>query len=105
MKSNIKELVESINNNKPDHKINIMEVCGTHTMAISRYGLRQLIPETINLISGPGCPVCVTPAGDIDWIIRDYENSMKFPYLLLGIYSGYREVSPASIIKGQKVKI
>ena len=70
MKSNIKELVEYLNNNKPDHKINIMEVCGTHTMAISRYGLRQLIPESINLISGPGCPVCVTPAGDIDSIIE-----------------------------------
>jgi hydrogenase expression/formation protein HypD len=70
VKSNIKELVKSIDDNKPDHKINIMEVCGTHTMAISRYGLRQLIPETINLISGPGCPVCVTPAGDIDRIIE-----------------------------------
>jgi len=70
VKSNIKELVEYLNNNKPDHKINIMEVCGTHTMAISRYGLRQLIPESINLISGPGCPVCVTPAGDIDSIIE-----------------------------------
>ncbi|OFW64992.1 MAG: hydrogenase formation protein HypD [Actinobacteria bacterium RBG_19FT_COMBO_36_27] len=74
MKSNIKELVEYLNNNKPDHKINIMEVCGTHTMAISRYGLRQLIPETINLISGPGCPVCVTPAGDIDWILEITEQ-------------------------------
>jgi len=70
VKSNIKELIKSINNNKPDHKINIMEVCGTHTMAISRYGLRQLIPEDINLISGPGCPVCVTPASDIDRIIE-----------------------------------
>lgn len=70
MKKKIEELVESINNNKPDHKINMMEVCGTHTMAISRYGLRQLIPETINLISGPGCPVCVTHAGDIDLIIE-----------------------------------
>ncbi|MBM3703144.1 MAG: hydrogenase formation protein HypD, partial [Actinobacteria bacterium] len=79
MNNNIKELVESLNNNKPDHKINIMEVCGTHTMAISRYGLRQLIPENINLISGPGCPVCVTPIGDIDWIIeiaRQYDVSI-----------------------------
>ncbi|PIU29531.1 MAG: hydrogenase formation protein HypD [Candidatus Hydromicrobium americanum] len=75
----MKELVESLNNNKPDHKINIMEVCGTHTMAISRYGLRQLIPENINLISGPGCPVCVTPISDIDWIIgiaRQYDVSI-----------------------------
>lgn len=56
-----------------------MEVCGTHTMAISRYGLRQLIPENINLISGPGCPVCVTPAFDIDRIIgiaRQYDVSI-----------------------------
>ena len=47
-----------------------MEVCGTHTMAISRHGLRQLLPENINLISGPGCPVCVTSAQDIDHIIK-----------------------------------
>ena len=46
-----------------------MEVCGTHTMAIAKYGLRQLIPENIELISGPGCPVCVTPVEDIDNII------------------------------------
>ena len=41
-------------------KINIMEVCGTHTHLIYESGLKQLLPEKINLISGPGCPVCVT---------------------------------------------
>ncbi|HBM15874.1 MAG TPA: hydrogenase formation protein HypD [Lentisphaeria bacterium] len=46
--------------------INIMEVCGSHTMAISRFGIRELLPENISLISGPGCPVCVTDAGYID---------------------------------------
>lgn len=79
MKKKIEELVEFLNKNKPGRSINIMEVCGTHTMAISRYGLRQLIPENINLISGPGCPVCVTPTGDIDWIIeiaRQYDVSI-----------------------------
>lgn len=49
-----------------DLKINIMEVCGTHTMAIFRYGIRGILPENINLISGPGCPVCVTPQSYID---------------------------------------
>jgi hydrogenase expression/formation protein HypD len=44
----------------------IMEICGTHTMSIYRYGIRQLLPPSISLISGPGCPVCVTPAGLID---------------------------------------
>jgi len=47
-------------------KVRIMEVCGTHTHEIFRLGIRQILPESINLISGPGCPVCVTPVGFID---------------------------------------
>jgi len=43
-----------------------MEVCGTHTMAIYQYGLRTLLPPQVRLISGPGCPVCVTPNGYLD---------------------------------------
>jgi len=42
-------------------KIQLMEVCGTHTMSISKFGIKSLLPENIRLISGPGCPVCVTP--------------------------------------------
>jgi hydrogenase expression/formation protein HypD len=51
----------------------LMEICGTHTVAIFRLGLRQLLPKTIQLISGPGCPVCVTANEDIDraiWLAR-----------------------------------
>lgn len=44
----------------------LMEVCGTHTMAISRDGLRPLLEPGINLVSGPGCPVCVTSDADVD---------------------------------------
>src|SRR5512146_2092240 len=44
----------------------LMEVCGTHTMSISQYGLRSLLPPQVRLISGPGCPVCVTPNGYLD---------------------------------------
>ena len=47
-------------------RIRIMEVCGTHTHEVFRLGIRQLLPPEIRLISGPGCPVCVTPAGFID---------------------------------------
>ncbi|MFW6114963.1 MAG: hydrogenase formation protein HypD [Thermodesulfobacteriota bacterium] len=43
-----------------------MEVCGTHTVSIFRSGIRSLLPDSIELISGPGCPVCVTPIGEID---------------------------------------
>ena len=50
--------------------INIMEVCGTHTMSIFRYGVRDILPKDIKLISGPGCPVCVTPQSYIDVAIE-----------------------------------
>ncbi len=43
-----------------------MEVCGTHTMAIYQHGIRSLLPDQVRLISGPGCPVCVTPVGYVD---------------------------------------
>lgn len=49
--------------------ITIMEVCGGHTMSIHRYGIPSLLPSTINLISGPGCPVCVTDRSYIDHAI------------------------------------
>ena len=54
-------------------KINIMEVCGTHTMAIAKYNIRSLYKD-VNLISGPGCPVCVTPDAYIDYV---YKLSLK----------------------------
>jgi hydrogenase expression/formation protein HypD len=50
----------------PRRTYSIMEVCGTHTMSIFRFGLRDLLPDNIRLISGPGCPVCVTPNEFID---------------------------------------
>ena len=49
-----------------DEPVSLMEVCGTHTVAISRFGLRSLMPENLQLLSGPGCPVCVTPLTEID---------------------------------------
>jgi hydrogenase expression/formation protein HypD len=44
----------------------IMEVCGTHTMSVARFGLKSLLPPQVQLLSGPGCPVCVTAQRDID---------------------------------------
>lgn len=46
--------------------LRIMEVCGGHTHAIFKFGLDQLLPENIEFIHGPGCPVCVLPMGRID---------------------------------------
>jgi hydrogenase expression/formation protein HypD len=50
--------------------VRIMEVCGSHTMSIFRYGIRSMLPEQVQLISGPGCPVCVTPSGVIDGFVE-----------------------------------
>lgn len=47
-------------------RIKLMEFCGGHTHAIMRHGIRRLVPETIEMRSGPGCPVCVTAASDLD---------------------------------------
>jgi hydrogenase expression/formation protein HypD len=60
------------------HKINrpikLMEVCGTHTVEIFRHGIRDVIPKSITLLSGPGCPVCVTSVRDVDAAISIAKN-------------------------------
>ena len=62
-------LVDSIQKLAPAGGATLMEVCGTHTMAIARNGIRNLMPEGTRLASGPGCPVCVTSNRDIDTVI------------------------------------
>ncbi|MHC4071851.1 MAG: hydrogenase formation protein HypD [Planctomycetota bacterium] len=51
-------------------RINIMEVCGTHTVSIFRNGIRSILPGNLKLLSGPGCPVCVTDQGYIDTVLQ-----------------------------------
>ncbi len=51
---------------KPDYHYRIMEVCGGHTHSIYRYGLKDLLPDNVELVHGPGCPVCVLPMGRVD---------------------------------------
>jgi hydrogenase expression/formation protein HypD len=55
--------------------VNLMEVCGTHTVAIFRHGIRQLLPPPLSMLSGPGCPVCVTTNADIDKAIALAEQA------------------------------
>ena len=54
----------------PGHTYHLMEFCGGHTHAISRYGVADLLPNAVRLIHGPGCPVCVLPIGRVDLAIR-----------------------------------
>ena len=64
-----RELIERIHELAGDRAINLMEVCGTHTVSIGRYGFRSIMPAGLKLLSGPGCPVCVTANRDIDHAI------------------------------------
>lgn len=68
MKNPVEEIVRQIKKNLKK-TIFLMEVCGTHTMAIARSGIRKMMPDNLRLLSGPGCPVCVTPQEIIDWTI------------------------------------
>lgn len=81
-----------------------MEVCGTHTQAVARYGIRGLMPENVHLTTGPGCPVCVTAQEDIDAIvtlalasvpIATYGDMMRVP--------GYHGSLDSAREKGAKV--
>ena len=86
-----KRLVSEIHRlaDQADHKLRFMEVCGTHTVAIFRAGIRQMLPENVELVSGPGCPVCVTPddymdkaiayAQQPDVIITTFGDMLKVP--------------------------
>ncbi len=50
----------------PQRRYRFMEFCGGHTHAVARYGIADLLPPSLELIHGPGCPVCVLPVGRID---------------------------------------
>lgn len=64
----VKALASSIAEKKIDKPMKFMHVCGTHENSIARFGLRELLPEWIKVIAGPGCPVCICPTQDIDFI-------------------------------------
>ncbi|MEM2087403.1 MAG: hydrogenase formation protein HypD [Thermoproteota archaeon] len=65
----VNELLEELG-----REVKIMEVCGTHTMAIARHGLRNLFRRNLDLISGPGCPVCVTPNSGFSLVFQAAET-------------------------------
>jgi len=51
-------------------RVQVMEICGTHTMTVAREGLQALLPDSLRLVSGPGCPVCVTAQGYVDQAVH-----------------------------------
>ncbi|MCK1296645.1 hydrogenase formation protein HypD [Bradyrhizobium sp. 24] len=84
----------------PEKSYRFMEFCGGHTHAISRYGLEDMLPKNVRMIHGPGCPVCVLPAGRIDMAIRLAER----PDVILCIYGDLMRVpgsQGASLLKAK----
>jgi hydrogenase expression/formation protein HypD len=85
----VKVLAERIRNLNIAGPVNIMEVCGSQTHTIMKYALEELIPDEINIVHGPGCPVCVTPvemidnamnlAREKDVILSTYGDMMRVP--------------------------
>ncbi len=65
-----KELAQALKGIKVSRPVKLMEVCGTHTYQIRRYGIHKLLPEGVELRSGPGCPVCVTTDSYIDYALK-----------------------------------
>lgn len=63
-------VVKEIENLNQNRGIRIVHVCGTHEDTISQHGIRSLLPSSINLVAGPGCPVCVSAAEDVDMAIE-----------------------------------
>ena len=74
-----------------DRTWNIMEFCGGHTHAIARWGLDALLPDTVKLVHGPGCPVCVLPIGRIDQAIE----MARDPNVILATFADLMRI-PAS---------
>lgn len=72
--------------------VKLMEVCGTHTMSIAKAGLKSLLPPSVKLVSGPGCPVCVTPAEVIDEILALSKN----PSVIVATYGDMLRVPGSS---------
>ncbi|MEP6858299.1 MAG: hydrogenase formation protein HypD, partial [Gemmatimonadales bacterium] len=64
--TSIKHLGEEIVRRSAGKQFKFMEVCGGHTHSIYKHGLQELLPENVELVHGPGCPVCVIPMGRID---------------------------------------
>lgn len=91
-------LIESIRALAPEQAV-LMEVCGTHTVAIARNGIRDLMPEGSRLSSGPGCPVCVTSNKDIDTVIA----LCRVPNVTIATFGDMTRVpgSTSSLLKEQ----
>jgi hydrogenase expression/formation protein HypD len=105
-----KQILEYIRKLAPDHPVKFTHVCGTHEQALNQYGIRPLLPKNVQLIAGPGCPVCVVPAQDIDEaielglkenvIITTFGDMSKVPASRLSLFESRTEGADVRIVYG-----
>ena len=99
------EKIKALAQGKPH--LRFMEVCGTHTVSIFRAGIRHILPENVELVSGPGCPVCVTEDDFIDKAIA----YAKIPDVIIATFGdmlkvpGSRSSLAAAQAEGAEIKI
>lgn len=84
----------------PQRNYHLMEFCGGHTHAISRYGIVDLLPDNVHMIHGPGCPVCVLPAGRVENAIQ----LARIPGLILCSYGDMLRIPTANGMSLLKAK-
>ncbi|MCF7957792.1 MAG: hydrogenase formation protein HypD [Phycisphaerae bacterium] len=94
-------LIGKLSEKLPGRHMKVMEVCGTHTVTAQRSGLHSILPENLRLVSGPGCPVCVTPAGYIEQAVEltlsrgahivTYGDMLRVPGLTMSLEDARRQ--------------
>jgi hydrogenase expression/formation protein HypD len=89
-----------------EHEVKICHVCGTHEWTITHYGLRSLLPASVEVIAGPGCPVCIVPASEVDAAVELALNGMVITCFgdLLRVPGSYMSLLDAKA-KGADVRI
>ncbi|MHA1766361.1 MAG: hydrogenase formation protein HypD [Promethearchaeota archaeon] len=107
-----KEILEKIKkeSKKLTHPIMIMHVCGTHEYTVAKNGIRNLLPENVKIISGPGCPVCVCPTGDLDLaielskredtIITTFGDMMRVPSSTISLFEARAQGHDIRVVYG-----
>lgn len=102
LKGTIWKLVEAIKERENCEMIKIMNFCGTHEWTTTRYGIRDLLPPFLEIIAGPGCPVCVTPAHYVDAAVKLAEEGVRvYTY---GDVMRLRSVGPKRTASLEEVK-
>ncbi|NTW22382.1 hydrogenase formation protein HypD [Candidatus Falkowbacteria bacterium] len=109
MSQNPQQIISSIaaKAQKLDRPVKLMELCGTHSQSIAIHGLKKLLPANVSLVTGPGCPVCVTDQSDIDVMVElalndvpvaIYGDTLRVPGNVMSLEEARRRGADVNIV-------